>query len=91
MVQPEGAVTAVQLRLVVELVVPEAANPVGVPGTVVQVFADVVTLIAELAADEPAASVASTAKLYAVEGVRPVTVSEVVVGVAMEVPPCSTL
>ena len=35
-VQPVGAVTADQLRSVPELVVPEAASPVGTDGTVVQ-------------------------------------------------------
>ena len=70
---------------------PEAVNPVGALGAVVQELARVVTLTAELAADVPAASTASTVKLYAVEGERPVTASDVVVGVAIEVPPCSTL
>jgi hypothetical protein len=56
-------VTAVQLRFVLESVVPEAANPVGALGTVVQELASVVTLTAELAADVPAASVACTVKL----------------------------
>jgi len=36
MVQLAGGVTAVQLRLVLELVVPDAANPVGALGVVVQ-------------------------------------------------------
>ena len=46
-----------------ESVVPEAANPVGVLGLVVHELAKVVTFTAELAADVPAESVASTAKL----------------------------
>ena len=36
MVQFAGGVTAVQLRLVPELVVPDAPNPVGALGVVVQ-------------------------------------------------------
>jgi hypothetical protein len=64
MVQPVGGVTAVQLKLVPELLVPEAANPVGALGLVVQLFAArVVTLSGELAPDVPFASVASTVKL----------------------------
>jgi hypothetical protein len=62
-VQPLGGVTAVQLRFVLESVVPEAANPVGALGLVVHELARVVTFTAELAADVPAASVASTVKL----------------------------
>lgn len=89
--QPLGAVTAVQAKLVEEDVVPEAANPVGALGAVVQELAEVVTLSAELAAEVPAASVASTVKLYVVEGESPVTTSEFVVGVAIEVPAFSTL
>jgi len=58
-----GGLTAFQLRFVVESVVPEAANPVGALGLVVQVLAEVVTLTAALAAEVPAESVASTAKL----------------------------
>jgi hypothetical protein len=42
---------------------PESANPVGVLGLVVHVLAEVVTLTAELAAEVPAESVASTEKL----------------------------
>jgi len=56
--QPEGGVTAAQLRFVVELVVPEAVTLAGALGTVVQELADVVAFTAELAADAPAASVA---------------------------------
>jgi hypothetical protein len=48
---------------VLESVVPEAANPVGAAGLVVHELAEVVTLTAELAADVPTASVASTVKL----------------------------
>jgi hypothetical protein len=59
-VQPLGGVTAFQLRFVLESVVPEAANPVGVLGLVVQELARVVTFTVELAAEVPAASVAST-------------------------------
>jgi hypothetical protein len=62
-VQFAGGVTAVQLRFVPELVVPEAANPVGALGTVVQLFAKVVTFTAELGPEVPFASVASTVKL----------------------------
>jgi hypothetical protein len=58
-----GGVTAFQLRLLVVSVVPEAANPVGALGLVVHELAEVVTLIAELAAEVPAESVASTEKL----------------------------
>ena len=36
--QPVGGLTAVQLRLVPELVVPEAARPVGAFGEVAQVL-----------------------------------------------------
>ena len=61
--QPVGGVSAVQLKFVPELVVPEAANPVGALGLVVQLFASVVTFTAELGPDEPFASVASTVKL----------------------------
>ena len=53
----------VQLKLVPELVVPEAANPVGALGLVVHEFARVVTFTAELGPDVPLASVASTVKL----------------------------
>jgi hypothetical protein len=47
---------------VVVSVVPDAANPVGALGLVVQVLAEVVTFTVELAADVPTASVASTEK-----------------------------
>jgi hypothetical protein len=63
MLHPVGGVTAFQLRFVLESVVPEAANPVGAAGLVVHELAEVVTLTAELAADVPTASVASTVKL----------------------------
>jgi hypothetical protein len=63
MVQPEGGVSAVQLKFVPELVVPEATNPVGAFGLVVQEFASVVTFTAELGPEVPFASVASTVKL----------------------------
>jgi hypothetical protein len=46
-----------------ELVVPDAANPVGALGLVVHEFASVVTFTAELAPDVPLASVAATVKL----------------------------
>jgi hypothetical protein len=46
----------------------------------------VVTETAELAADVPSASVASTVKEYAVAGVRPVTGNELVVDVPIDVP-----
>jgi hypothetical protein len=42
----------------------------------------VVTLIAALCADDPAASLAETAKLYAVEAAKPITVELVPVAVA---------
>ena len=58
-----GGVTAVQLRFVPELVVPDAANPVGALGVVVHEFASVVTFTAELGPEVPLASVASTVKL----------------------------
>jgi hypothetical protein len=79
-------VSAVQLSVVPVLVVPEAAKPVGAPGTVAQVAAGVVTFRAELAAEVPAASVASTVKLYVVETARPVTANEVPVAVPIEAP-----
>jgi hypothetical protein len=63
MVQPLGGVSAVQLRFVPELVVPDAANPVGALGLVVHEFASVVTFTAELGPDVPLLSVASTVKL----------------------------
>ena len=63
MLHPAGGDTAVQLRFVLESVVPAAANPVGVLGLVVHELAKVVTLTAELAAEVPAESVASTVKL----------------------------
>jgi hypothetical protein len=62
-VQFAGAVSAVQLRFVPELVVPDAANPVGTLGVVVHEFASVVTLTAELGPEVPLPSVASTVKL----------------------------
>jgi hypothetical protein len=46
-----------------ELVVPEEVNPVGALGFAVHELARVVTFTAELAADEPSLSVASTVKL----------------------------
>jgi hypothetical protein len=58
-----GGLTAFQLRFEVVSVVPEAVNPVGVVGLVVHELACVVTLIAELAAEVPTASAASTEKL----------------------------
>ena len=63
MLQLAGGVTADQLKLVPELVVPEDVNPVGALGLAVQEFASVVTFTAELAGDEPSLSVASTVKL----------------------------
>jgi hypothetical protein len=63
MVQPLGGVSAVQLRFVPELVVPDAANPVGALGLVVHEFASVVTFTAEPGPDVPLLSVASTVKL----------------------------
>jgi hypothetical protein len=63
MVQPDGGVSVVQLKLVPELVVPEAANPVGALGLVVHEFASVVTFTPELGPDVPSLSVASTVKV----------------------------
>ena len=48
-----GAVSVVQLRLVPELVVPEAADPVGALGLIAQLFASVVTSIEELGPEVP--------------------------------------
>jgi hypothetical protein len=62
-VQLAGGVTALQLRFVLELVVPDAANPVGALGIVVQLFASVVTFTVELGPEVPLLSVASTVKL----------------------------
>jgi len=90
-VQFAGGVTAVQLRFVPELVVPLAANPAGALGEVVQLFASVVTFTAELAAEVPFASVASTVKLYAVDAVSPVTAKVVPVAVPIETPPFNTV
>ena len=81
-----GGVTAVQLRFVPELVVPDAANPVGALDLVVQLFASVVTFAAELGPDVPLLSVASTVKLYEVEAVSPITANDVLVAVPIEVP-----
>lgn len=77
-----------QLRFVPELVVPDAARPVGAFGFVVQLFASVVTFTAELGPDVPLLSVASTVKLYEVEAARPVTANEVPVAVPIDVPFC---
>ena len=63
MVQFAGGVTALQFKFVPELVVPDAANPVGALGLVVQELESVVTFTGELAADVPAASVAFTVKV----------------------------
>ena len=86
-----GGVTALQLRFVPELVVPDAANPVGALGVVVQLFADVVTFTAELGPDVPLLSVASTVKLYEVEAASPVTANDVPLAVPIEVPFCKTV
>ena len=86
-----GAESAVQLKFVPELVVPLAANPVGALGLVVQLFASVVTFVAELGPDVPLLSVASTVKLYEVEADRPLTANDVPVGVPIEVPFCNTV
>ncbi len=56
------------------------------PGTVEQLLAPVVTLIAELCAEVPAASLAATVNEYGVEGVKPVTAKVGPVGVPIEVP-----
>ena len=81
-----GAESAVQLKFVPELVVPLAANPVGALGLVVQLFASVVTFVAELGPDVPLLSVASTVKLYEVEADSPVTANVVPVAVPIEAP-----
>lgn len=77
--QLAGAATADQLNVVPELVVEEAVSPVGAPGTDVQLVlpGNVVTLTAPLWPDVPAASVASTVKLYFVEAARPLTPNDV--------------
>lgn len=53
--------------------------------------ANVVTLSGELAVEVPAASVASTVKLYEVDAARPLTANEVPVAVPIEVPFCKTV
>ena len=63
MLQFAGGVTALQLKFVPELVVPEEVNPVGALGEAVQEFARVVTFTTELGPEVPLASVASTVKL----------------------------
>lgn len=86
MVQFAGGVTALQLRFVPELVVPDEVSPVGALETVVQLLARVVTFTAELWPEVPLLSVASTVKLYEVEAVRPVTAKVVLLVVPIEVP-----
>ena len=86
-----GAVSGVQLKFVPELVVPDAANPVGALGLVVHEFASVVTFTAALGPDVPFASVALTVKLYAVEAESPLTANDVPVAVPIEVPFCNTV
>jgi hypothetical protein len=86
MVQFAGAESAVQLRLVPELVVPLEASPVGALGLVVQLLASVVTFAAELGPDVPLPSVASTVKLNEAEAESPVTANDVPVAVPIEVP-----
>jgi hypothetical protein len=54
-------------------------------------LADVVTLSAELALEVPAASVASTVKLYVVEAANPLTANDVPLAVPIEVPFCNTV
>ena len=84
--------TAVQFKVVPELVVPDAANPVGALGLVVhELAASVFTLTAALGPDVPAASVASTVKLNVVDAASPDTVNVVPVAVPMEVPFSSTV
>jgi hypothetical protein len=51
----------------------------------------VVTFTAELAAEVPCASVASTVKLYEVEAASPLTAKEVPLAVPIEVPFCKTV
>jgi hypothetical protein len=48
MLHPLGGLTVFQLRFALESVMPEAANPVGALGLVVQELACVVTLTAAL-------------------------------------------
>lgn len=83
--------SVLQLRFVPEFVVPDAANPFGAFGLVVQLFASVVTFTAELGPDVPLLSVASTVKLYEVEAARPLTANEVPVAVPIAVPFCNTV
>jgi hypothetical protein len=52
-------------------------------------LADVVTLTAELALEVPAASVASTVKLYVVEADSPLTAKDVPLAVPIELPFCN--
>jgi hypothetical protein len=52
-----------QLKFVPELVVPDAASPVGALGLVAQEFASVVTFTPELGPEVPLLSVASTVKV----------------------------
>jgi hypothetical protein len=51
----------------------------------------VVTFTAVLAGEVPAASVASTVKLYEVDAERPLTANDVPVALPIEVPFCSTV
>ena len=53
--------------------------------------ARVVTFTAALAGEVPAASVASTVKLYAVDAASPLTANDVLFEVPIEVPFCNTV
>ncbi len=85
MLQPDGAVTADQFKLVPVVVVEDAASPVGALGAAEQ-LAPVATLTAELCAEAPNESLAATVKLYVVPGDKPVTAKLVFVVVPIDVP-----
>ena len=85
MLQPEGALAADQFRVVLFVVVEDAARPVGALGAAEQ-LAPVLTLTAELCAEAPNASLAATVKLYVVPGDKPVTAKLVFDVVPIDVP-----
>jgi hypothetical protein len=85
-VQPVPVDGAVQFKTVPVLVVEDEVNPVGAPGTVVQVLVGVVTLTDALCADAPAASEAATAKLNMCPAVKPLTWKLVLVVVPSDAP-----
>jgi hypothetical protein len=86
-VQPDGAETPFQFSVVLLLVVFDAARPLGAEGTLVQVLAEVVTLIDALCEPVPAESVAATVNVYDVDADRPVTLNVVPEVVPIDVPP----